>query len=423
MNQLCGIIVIVLFLLSTSCNNGYEENSQIQIIDIESNINNMEIINLSQFTDDIRYVPLKTYQDLTFQGIWKCVFSDSMILAYDMRKCLLYDYNGNTVAKIGQSGRGPGEYNYIKNADFGAKNNILIHSQYDLFEYNLDGTFLKQIKNYFRPSSDTYISSWDIVKDSLFLGHVPNITGLSENKALMINKYGHIKNSYKNYILFQRDGSLKGLFEDFAHIYSFNNSVYYKECFNDTLFSLDNDFKLIPKYILKLGKYMMPISKRKLPLLSQNFDDYITLWEVFQTEKYLLLNCSFANRFPAKRLTPRTIMEGTTSMFNTTSALGIYDKKSKKLVFCKPTSTDNPLFTTGIYNNIDAGPRFYPTNMVNDSTMVMWLDAKKLKDHVASNDFKNNMPKYPEKKKELFELANKLTVFDNPILMFVTFKK
>jgi hypothetical protein len=93
------------------------------------------------------------------------------------------------------------------------------------------------------------------------------------------------------------------------------------------------------------------------------------------------------------------------------------------LVFCKPTSTDNPLFASGIYNDIDAGPRFFPKKIVNDSTMVMWIDAKQFKDHIASDDFKNNMPKFPEKKKQLEDLANSLTEFDNPVLMLVTFKK
>ena len=103
--------------------------------------------------------------------------------------------------------------------------------------------------------------------------------------------------------------------------------------------------------------------------------------------------------------------------------MGIYDKQTQKLTFCKPTSTDNPLFTSGLFNDIDAGARFFPKNQVNDSTMVMSIEAKQLKDHVASADFKNTVPKYPEKKQQLEERANILTEFDNPVLMFVTFKK
>ena len=108
-------------------------------------------------------------------------------------------------------------------------------------------------------------------------------------------------------------------------------------------------------------------------------------------------------------------------MLNTSLVLRIFDINLKDLEFVCPTSTDNPLFTTGLYNDIDAGPRFLPHKQINDSTMVMWVDAKQLKEHVASDDFKNNNPKYPEKKEELEKLAGGLTEFDNPVLMFVTF--
>ncbi|MBK7480889.1 MAG: hypothetical protein IPI69_14995 [Bacteroidales bacterium] len=55
--------------------------------------------------------------------------------------------------------------------------------------------------------------------------------------------------------------------------------------------------------------------------------------------------------------------------------------------------------------------------------MVMWVNAAELKAHVASDDFRNNVPKCPDKKQKLEELANKLSVTDNPVLMFVTFKE
>ena len=111
-----------------------------------------------------------------------------------------------------------------------------------------------------------------------------------------------------------------------------------------------------------------------------------------------------------------------TREFNTTFALGIYHIRSGNLAFSEPTSTDNPLFTSGLYNDIDGGPRFFPTSMENDSTMGMWVDALDFKNHVASDDFKNNEVKFPEKKLELQELADSLTEFDNPILILARFK-
>ena len=52
----------------------------------------------------------------------------------------------------------------------------------------------------------------------------------------------------------------------------------------------------------------------------------------------------------------------------------------------------------------------------------MLVKADELRDHVASDDFKNGSTKYPEKKRKLQEFAASLTEYDNPVLMFVTFK-
>jgi hypothetical protein len=92
------------------------------------------------------------------------------------------------------------------------------------------------------------------------------------------------------------------------------------------------------------------------------------------------------------------------------------------MVFCKPSDTDNRLNTTGVFNDIDCGPKFFPQVMVNDSTMLMSVKADELRDHVACDDFKNGIAKYPEKKRKLQEFAASLTEYDNPVLMFVTFK-
>jgi len=55
--------------------------------------------------------------------------------------------------------------------------------------------------------------------------------------------------------------------------------------------------------------------------------------------------------------------------------------------------------------------------------MVMTVSAMDLKNHIASDDFKNNIPVYPQKKAMLEEFANNLSEFDNPVLMFVTLKE
>lgn len=429
MTHIFRTIIILLLILLSSCNNRQKSNNSVPLVDIEANIGKMEVLNLSEFTDNIKYVPLESKDNLPYGYTDDLEISGNLILISDRNVCLLYNIDGHFILKAGNIGRGPGEYPYITNIDLGKAGEIYLSDTEDLYEYRSDGQFInKYIKSILNESY--YLSNWVLIGDSLLFGHVPNSTGQEENKALLIDKFGHIKHYYKNYILFERDHRISSTLEDHAHISKFKENVFYKELFNDTLFYLSDQLDLLPVYAFKLEKYKASESARKTLSFEEIFK-FIYLYNVFQTENYLFLDLDFGDHFPAKRLTqkkPPASLSGFQFLerygwHNTRNALGVYDKRSGNLILSNPISTDNPLFTSGLYNDIDAGPRFFPKKQINDSTLVMWVNAEELKNHIASDDFKNCIPKFPEKKRKLEELANKLSIFDNPILMFVTFKK
>jgi len=137
-----------------------------------------------------------------------------------------------------------------------------------------------------------------------------------------------------------------------------------------------------------------------------------------------MLDCYFSHNIPAPQKVPglKQWWEGGKPWYNTTKVLGLYNRSNNSLSFSKLTSTANTLFTTGLYNDIDAGPRFYPFKQINDSTFVMWMTASSLKDHIESDDFKKSNTKLPDKKKSLEELASRLTDLDELILMYVSIK-
>ena len=62
----------------------------------------------------------------------------------------------------------------------------------------------------------------------------------------------------------------------------------------------------------------------------------------------------------------------------------------------------------GLSNDLDGGPDIWPRTFKDDSTIVSWIEALKLKEYIASNAFKESNPKYPDKKKELEKLAIRL---------------
>jgi hypothetical protein len=414
---------ISLTILVCACVWNKGKNNSIIQVNVETGLNNMEVVNLSEFTDNIVYVPLQTVSDIPFGYIHSIDFSENFILVSDMSSCLLYDSSGHYITKIGSKGRGPGEYPYITNISFDSKNKIWLSDTENLYEYNDDGSFIKKNVNGVLVNATYYLPNWIPVYDSLFLGNVPNYSGKSEYKALITNGRGSVNYSYKNYIIFNRKKEMTGL-DDHANIYPFKKEIFFKELNNDTLFHLSERLTLIPSVVFNLGKLKEPMAERENFKFDDHMLKYIYVENTYQTEDFLFLDCQLGNHFPAKRLTPKKFAVPTLKpvLFNTQNALGIYNWKKRSLMFCAPTSTDNPLFTSGLYNDIDGGPRFFPSRQVNDSTLAMWVTAKDLKDHVASNEFKNSTPKYNNKKKQLQDLAGRLTENDNSVLMFVTFK-
>ena len=425
MNSNSFISGILLLVLTASCNNTQKVENTLRIVDVVSNINNMQQINLSRFTDNIRYMTLENRADIAISNYNSVDLSDNLLLTSDSESSLLiFDLSGHLVVKFGKKGRGPEEYLNINNLSFGKDNKVYFNSMADLFEFNMDGSFSTKYLNCMLVENTFYLHQWCIVDDSLIFGHIQNDSGQTKYKAILINRNGKVKRYYQNFdLLKNRQSRIAG---GTTQIFTFNGTLHFKEQFNDTLFSLNTDYELIPEYCFNLGNLKMPASVRvNFYEYFEKINDYTAIEEIFQTEDYLFLKVNFGNRVPARRINPRPTESTNIARVwtNTTSCIGIYDKKNGELHFCKPTSTDNPLFTSGIYNDIDAGPRFFPIKLINDSTMIMTVSTKELKYHVASDDFKNNLPKYPEKKKELENLANNLSEFDNPVLMIVTFNK
>jgi hypothetical protein len=400
-------------------------------VDIEANIKNMRKINLSQFTDNVMYIPLETNIEHLIEYIRRLDISDKYILASTVTTCHLYDTKGHFIRVIGRQGRGPGEFTGIDDVAL-MNDKIYIINGSDMIEYKLNGDLIKRYINTCLVDGKYRLHDSFMINDSLILGHQTNNSGREQNKAFVADKQGIAKYYYKNYTLFDlnpgvrwADGQVQS-----ASINKFNKRIYYLDPLDDTLFYLNDQYKLVSEFVIHLGKYKEPVSERAKGEQGLGYSNSLHVLKVLQTENFMFIDCMFSRLFPAKRLTPNKINPMAQynldifTWYNTTNALGIYNKKTRSLVFSEPTSTDNYYFTTGLYNDIDGGPRFMPGKMVNDSTMLMILYFPHLKEHIASDDFKNSKPKYPEKKRRLEALTDSLTrtEIDVPVLMLINFK-
>jgi hypothetical protein len=393
-------------------------NELLETIDIEAKFNNFQEVKLSQFTDSIRYVPLASVENLVLRSVEMIDHFDNLFFVSDLTNCLLYDENGNLKAKIGNQGRGPGEYQFVSRIGIGLNRKLYIQSLHSLLEYDLKGKFLKSydLEGKFGAWN---LQSWISFDDSLFFGQIPNFSGNEPNKALIYNSNGNKKVLFKNYFTFQPNRIEFNNFANQANIYHFDDEIHFKERVNDTLFSLSDQFKLIPLYHFYLGDYAIPYINF-FQSHTQN-SEFVYIDNIFETNNYIFIDL-VSNSNHLKRDQP-IIEDGFNRLSYTNNILAIYDKVRKELHIVDITRTDQKLLRTGLFNDIDGGPKFYPTYSINQSTLLMPIIPIKLKEHVSSIIFKSCSPKYPEKKKKLLELADKLSEFDNPVLMVIYFTK
>jgi len=307
---------------------------------------------------------------------------------------------------------------------------VIIFDYNSFLVYDFEGTFITKFDLEVNVNSvmDGNLSSWLPFNDSLFIGQVSNYSGQGKHKAVFFDNRGKTIKLVPNYSVLSLPKGYSDSNKSLAFIYKHGGNTFFKEYYDDTLFIINDQYLMDPVCFFFLGKYGMPSSFRELP--RQEFlkvkQNYISIKNIFETSSYIFLNCLFRNHTPAKRsealIYPNIDGSPLESWYYPVSMLGVYQKLTKEMRFAKPLKSDNEMINDGLHNDFDGGVNFYPTKMVNDSTLAMWVDAYKLKEHVASIEFKNSMPKYQEKKRELELFVNQLDVNDNPVLILCTFK-
>lgn len=102
------------------------------------------------------------------------------------------------------------------------------------------------------------------------------------------------------------------------------------------------------------------------------------------------------------------------------------DKRTSIVYYESKHGSNGWNYTGGIINDIDGGLMFQPEYyfIEDDRELICNLNnSNDIKSHVSSNDFKNSIPLFPEKKKEFEKLADKLNETDNPVLMVIRLKE
>ena len=376
----------------TSQDNKEELKKDLFTINVETVIEKNEYIPLSDVGMEIIYIPLESGSDFLLKQINSIEITESFIFVSDKDRLLQFTKHGEFVKQIGNKGRGPGEYSDIMHFSVNEQGNIiLILGGYQFNKYDIKGNFTGPVTNahggYFKCCQPNRIVFYKA-------SSIENPTNL-----ILTDQNLNVLSTFQN----PHPGIKTNLSFIQAPLYTFKNQLYFKENFNDTLFCV-KDSILIPHIIYN----------EKELLLDKNFELKPT-GNVQSLEKEL--------EKVKDKLRTKSIHESERFIFTTyESGLGPQSKENVRILYDKKTGRASFTNNIGCVNDIDGGFDLWPLTIYQDSFMVACKMAFEIKAHVASNAFKNSIPKNPEKKEELKRLAKSLDEYDNPVLMLVKLK-
>jgi hypothetical protein len=384
-----GILILIPFFFLVSCNNqDINDRNQLITFDIED-FPKCATVKLSDLGFvDIEYIPLETNEDCMVQKINDLKMGKGFFLTKFSNTILKFRDDGSFVTKIGTVGRGPSEFTVAHDFDIDNKNHciyIVSAWQKKFFVYSENGDFVRTFQC---PMNTTNFK----VTDYGILCYNMNSIGNVDFSYNIINTEGSVIFSYPNKYPWAYNKQGTYVFVNENLFYRFNDQVYKKEVYSDTIYLFDN-MRFEPRLVIKVGDRLITTKKRSEVSPEYIMENYFTPWNLFEFGQYLYYEFTFKHRIYGF----------------------IGSKRNNYKVVINPGE--------GIINDLDGGPNIWPKTIKDNNIIISWIDALELKTHVSSEIFKNSAPKYPEKKKDIEKLANSIKETDNPVLILVRLNK
>lgn len=387
------INLIILFLLFSGCQDPKKETkSNMHIIELHD-IKEVRSLKLSDLGfSDIGYVPLETTENDVISDIEDIKLDNDFFLIKDYNKIYKFRKNGAFITRIGKEGRGPSEFTVAHDIDIDQRNQTVYLVSGWQKKFNVYSGQGELLRTFHCPQNTT---SFRLTGDGI-LCYNSNITGNVQTSYNLIDTSGRDIIDFPNKYNWTKTQTSAIIDENL--FYKYDNKLYKKEAYSDTIYMFDNKcFK--PHFVISHGDKLLTKEVRSKYGPEYLFEKYITQKRIFEFGDYVYYEFMYDFKIGHQNIL-RGLIGSTRNSFQVIIDAG-----------------------EGLINDLDGGVNVRPITVFNDGTLICWVNANELKNYVESEVFKNSSPKYPEKKKELRQFAAKLKETDNPVLMFVQMKK
>ncbi|HKM94144.1 MAG TPA: 6-bladed beta-propeller [Prolixibacteraceae bacterium] len=404
------LMLFIILTFSLSCSKDHKnvtpKDNSFYTIPFNEIVKTKREVKLSEFATDVEFIQfentpeafLGTFEDIEYTRDYY------FVMCWD-QAILQFSHTGKLIRQIGSLGKGPEEYLMCMKMCIDEGNEkVYVHTTLSsILVYNFQGKYIKTIKN---PALERTMKFWIWARDSMLLSYFEPVEGNEPFVFIEHNEQGDTLQTIQNHIFFgvneQADPFQMSPFDEQNFSYRFENKLHLKGCYNDTVYTYDENNIFVPKYFIDLGKHKLPddlIYERKW---KQRLPDGLCWTGVHETTNYLFI--SYGYHFDQNKPESEMIEKG----------LVLYNKKTKEGIATKETQQG------GFVNDITGGPNFRPI-LTNDSSAIMLVSALEMKQYLNSDKFKNKEVKLPAKIEELNQLKNTLNEADNHFLVLVKF--
>jgi hypothetical protein len=349
---------------------------------------------LSQLATRVTYIPLETTKEFLIgeKSVRVKPCGEYVFVAEHGKPVGVFDRTGKFIRKIGNIGKGPGEYNF----DFNfwpeeSSRQVFIGNadKRSIMAFSFEGAYIK-----------------DFVPDTKPMSFVPLGKGRIFTWTFM---QGEKDGKFYRMVFYDEAGAATSYVFEPKIKYDFSRGIaimsplltpapegiLYNSWENDTIFRVKADGSFDPALSWLKGNLQMPPDLQKdYQRFFREKDNYLIDFNAFESPSKWFIRYDYKGR----------------------NEMACYDKHSSEFfVVANPDTAQR-----GVYNDIDGGPSFFPSwDNENGHSFVRLINAIDLMDDQQEKTGKNPEPKDAEAAKRFLTMVAGLKENSNPVVMLV----
>ncbi len=364
-----------------------KDSTDTKVLDFENSL----IVNYDSLVADVYYVLLDNKKGIIAQ-LDNILYHNGLYCVYDKKQDCVYIYNedGICVSKIDEQGSGPAEYGAIANIDIEPINSELViidRFRPQIMFYDLQGNFKHKRFCPFQ-NSQAYI-----LNDTVLIHQLDPYQNVGISELEHFNLLAQVGDSikYKSLLYYPSQTGYRGSNGFFK---GYNNKLYYKPLFSDSIYIINSEKNYSLAYYAKFNNSVWQKHHKSKEFINMDKEKGERLFRwLYDSEKYLV-GYTDVKRDENGRMN-----------------LMLYDKKINKVFISKFKEYDECRDVNAVWG--------YDIIGVKDDYFIFMLSS----DFVVENLIEPmKSGKISIKDENLSSILNQIDEDSNPLLIFTRFK-